>query len=45
MTDSPANSPEQLAAFEAERDRIRGAHLKPRGSGRRPPPGAFTTPR
>jgi len=30
MTDSPANSPEQLAAFEAERDRIRDAHLKPK---------------
>jgi catechol 2,3-dioxygenase-like lactoylglutathione lyase family enzyme len=30
MTDSPANSSEQLAAFGAERDRISSVHLKPK---------------
>lgn len=35
MSESPANTPEQLAAFEAERERIRGEHLRPPGE--RPP--------
>jgi catechol 2,3-dioxygenase-like lactoylglutathione lyase family enzyme len=35
MSESPASTAEQLAAFEAERERIRAEHLKPPGE--RPP--------
>ncbi|WP_183095772.1 VOC family protein [Nocardioides stalactiti] len=31
MSDEPVNGPEQLAAFAAERERLRASYLRPRG--------------